>query len=44
MPPKPRRDGADTVEILRDLLIVQLGLAGVPQQRFGPSSALTSFA
>ncbi len=33
MPPKPRRDAADTVEILRDLLIVQLGLAGVPQQK-----------
>ena len=33
MPPKPRREAADTVEILRDLLIVQLGLAGVPQQK-----------
>jgi hypothetical protein len=33
MPPKPRRELADTAEILRDLLIVQLGLAGVPQQK-----------
>lgn len=32
MPPKPNRGGTDGTEILKDLLIVQLGIAGVPQQ------------
>ena len=29
---KGRRDADTTVEVLRDILITQLGLAGVPQQ------------
>ncbi len=32
MPPKRRHGGTDGTEILKDLLIVQLGIAGVPQQ------------
>ncbi len=32
MPRKPKRDGSDTAEVLKDMLIVQLGLAGVKQQ------------
>ncbi len=32
MPRKPKRDGDDTTELLKDILIVQLGMAGVRQQ------------
>lgn len=32
MPRKTKREGADATELLKDLLIVQLGIAGVPQQ------------
>lgn len=29
---RTQRDANDTVEVLKDMLITQLGLAGVPQQ------------
>jgi len=32
MSPKRKRGGTGGTEILKDLLIVQLGIAGVPQQ------------
>ncbi len=32
MPRKPKRAETDSIEILRDILIVQLGMAGVRQQ------------
>lgn len=32
MAPKPKRSEGDTTEILKDILIVQLGMAGVRQQ------------
>ena len=32
MAPKPKRGEGDTIEILKDILIVQLGMAGVRQQ------------
>jgi hypothetical protein len=32
MPRKPRTDVNDATELLKDILIVQLGLAGVKQQ------------
>ena len=32
MPRKPKRDRTDATELMKDLLIVQLGIAGVPQQ------------
>jgi len=32
MPPRRKRGEPDGTEILKDLLIVQLGIAGVPQQ------------
>jgi hypothetical protein len=30
-PTKSQRDGKDAVELLKDILITQLGIAGVPQ-------------
>jgi len=32
MPRKPKRDADDATELLKDILIVQLGIAGVRQQ------------
>jgi len=32
MPRKPKRDADDATELLKDILIVQLGMAGVRQQ------------
>lgn len=32
MPRKPKRDDNDATELLKDILIVQLGVAGVRQQ------------
>jgi len=32
MPRRPKRDADDATELLKDILIVQLGMAGVRQQ------------
>ncbi len=32
MPRMAKQDGSDVAELLKDLMIVQLGIAGVPQQ------------